>query len=92
MMFTPANIVNTLCERKIGADLMVGPFLQVMFKGKKIAKLQYLFYPSIFYILFSKEKQKSNDHNFTCGKIKVIHPSLPNTSRYTFQSGSYVVS
>jgi len=43
MMFTPANIVNTLYGREFGVGLMAVPFLQVVFKGKKIDKLQYHF-------------------------------------------------
>lgn len=43
MIYTPAKIVNTLCEREFGPDLIVIPRLTVVSRGKKISRLQYNF-------------------------------------------------
>jgi hypothetical protein len=40
-ILTPAAIANTLCERRFGKDLMGVPVLNVTFKGRKIARLEY---------------------------------------------------
>jgi hypothetical protein len=40
-LFTPANITNTLCERKFGCEWMAAPVLNVTVQGRKITQLDY---------------------------------------------------
>jgi hypothetical protein len=40
-LFTPANITNTLCERKFSCEWMAAPVLNVTVQGRKISRLDY---------------------------------------------------